>query len=138
MQNSATLSEVFEGLTALSNGAFPKQCGSCGKSYADLEQLVAETSTSEDGSGLKQVGSFSPQVEVERICSCGQLLTETFGDRRSSGEVGAQRRALFDRLLSLLIEGGMPTTMAKKELIKVMKGQPSELLNRDQLARFFS
>lgn len=137
MKDAATLSEVFEGLTALSNSAFPKQCESCGKTFSNLDQLITETTTRE-GSGLKEIGSFSPQVEVERVCSCGQVLTETFGDRRSSGDVGAQRRALFDRLLSLLTEGGMPTLMAKKELVKVMKGQPSELLNREQLARFFS
>ena len=135
--SAATLTELFDGLKALSDSAFPKTCDSCGKSYTSLEQLISETATSE-GSGLKQVGSFSPQVEVERVCSCGHILTETFSDRRASGEVGNQRRALFDRLLGLLTEGGMPTKMAKKELVKVMKGQPSELLNREQLARFFT
>ncbi len=137
MQNAASaLTEVFSDLQALSNSAFPKQCDSCQKQYVSLEQLISETS--QQGSGLKQVGGFSPQVEVERICSCGNVLKEVFNDRRSTGEVGGQRRVLFDRLFGLLTDGGMPEIMAKKELLKVMKGQPSELLNKDQLAQFFS
>mgnify|MGYP003624571415 CR=1 FL=1 len=139
MQTSAaTLSEVFDGLQALSQAAFPKQCGSCGKEYVTLEQLV-EGTTPQQGSGLKEtLAGSSPTVEMECECSCGCLLTERFSDRRSCEAVGSQRRNLFDRLLSLLTEGGMPVKMAKKELLKVMKGQSSELLDREQLARFFS
>ena len=136
--SAATLSEVFDGLQALSHSAFPKQCDSCGKQYASLEQLISETQPPQ-GSGLKEcAGDSAATVEIECQCSCGSLLTETLADRRSSEGVGSQRRGLFDRLLSLLTEGGMPEKMAKKELLKVMKGQSSELLNRDQLARFFS
>ncbi|MEH6470577.1 MAG: hypothetical protein V7752_04940 [Halopseudomonas sp.] len=138
MQASAALTEVFDGLQALSDSAFPKQCTSCGNKYATLEQLISET-TPQQGSGLKEMaGGLSPTVEVERLCGCGSTLTESFNDRRSSGGVGSQRRGLFDRLLSLLTEGGMPQKMAKKELLKVMKGQPSNLLDKEQLARFFS
>lgn len=136
MPSSATLTELFSELKALSNSAFPAQCDRCHKSYDTLEQLVAETT--QQGSGLKQVGELSPQVEMERLCSCGNRLTEMFNDRRSTGETGSQRRRLFDRLYGLLTEGGMPEKMAKKELLKVMKGQPSNLLNKDQLAQFFS
>lgn len=136
--SAITLSEVFDGLQALSDSAFPKQCASCGKQYAGLEQLVAETRP-QQGSGLKEsYVDLSATVEIECQCSCGAVLTETLNDRRSYDGVGSQRRGLFDRLLSLLTEGGMPVKMAKTELLKVMKGQPSELLNRDQLARFFS
>ncbi|MEH6823149.1 MAG: hypothetical protein V7629_04460 [Motiliproteus sp.] len=138
MQALATLTEVFDGLQALSDSAFPKQCESCSKEYVNLEQLVAET-TPPQGGGLKEaVDYLKPRVEMECLCSCGSLLTEAFNDRRASEGVGSQRRSLFERLLRLLSEGGMPVKMAKKELIKVMKGQSSELLDREQLARFFS
>lgn len=134
-QNS--LNEVFEGLQALSASAFPKQCPGCAKEYQNLEQLIAGTEP-QQGSGLKQSSGLAAQVELERLCGCGALLSESVNDRRSNDAIGNQRRMLFDRLMSLLTEGGMPEKMAKKELLKVMKGQPSELLNRDQLARFFT
>lgn len=138
MQAAATVTEVFDGLQALSGSAFPKRCESCSKEYASLEQLAAET-TAQQGSGLKEtVGDSTPRVEMECQCSCGSLLTEAFNDRRASEGIDSQRRSLFERLLSLLTEGGMPVKMAKKELIKVMKGQTSELLDREQLTRFFS
>ncbi len=136
MQVSA-LDQVFEQLQTLSSGAFPKRCDNCGKDYSGLGQLVAETQT-QQGSGLKQVvDGLGPQVEIERICGCGSLLTEVFNDRRCRGEISSQRRILFDRLFCLLTEGGMPNNMAKKELLKVMKGQPSDLLNKEQLIKFF-
>ncbi|MEH6650956.1 MAG: hypothetical protein V7707_13090 [Motiliproteus sp.] len=134
--SSSTLSDVFSDLQSLSNSAFPKHCDSCNKQYDTLEQLIAETT--QQGSGLKEVAGETPQVEVERVCSCNAFLVETFNDRRSSGATGDQRRMLFDRLFGLLTEGGMPERMAKKELLKVMKGQPSNLLDRDQLAKFFA
>ena len=137
-QSETTLSEIYEGLQALSAAAFPKQCQDCGKQYGSLEELIAQTSA-DTGSGLKASTSLlNPGVEIERSCSCGALLSESFNDRRAGGQIGAQRRTLFDRLLSLLIEGGLPQKMAKKELLKVMKGQPSDLLDKEQLARFFA
>lgn len=136
--SESALSDVFAGLQALSKSAFPKQCASCGKQYASLEQLVTET-RAQQGSGLKESrADLSATVEIECQCSCGAVLREAFNDRRNYDGVGGQRRGLFDRLLGLLTEGGMPVKMAKKELLKVMKGQPSELLDREQLARFFS
>lgn len=134
---ASSLTEVFEGLQALSNTAFPKQCSNCSKEYLNLAQLIADTEP-QQGSGLKQSGSLQPQVELERLCQCGHLLSETVNDRRSGDAIGNQRRMLFERLMRLLTEGGMPEKMAKKELLKVMKGQPSELLNKEQLARFFT
>lgn len=137
MQTSpSTLSDVFTDLQSLSNSAFPKHCDRCDKQYDSLEQLISETT--QHGSGLKEVIGEAREVKVERICCCSAVLIEKFNDRRSYGSTGDQRRMLFDRLFGLLTEGGMPERMAKKELLKVMKGQPSNLLDREQLAKFFT
>jgi hypothetical protein len=134
------LTALYKGLKLLMEGAFPKRCNSCGKDYATLDEFIDQTRPAADNSGLKQSLGVEDQLQVElfRNCTCGSTLMEEFGDRRSIDELGQKRRQLFDHLLNLLLEGGMPPGMAKGELLKVMKGRPSELLNQEQLQRFFS
>lgn len=139
MSTSPTqLETLFAGLKTLAEGAFPFTCRQCGAVYPDLQALIAKTAPAMAGSGLREVPETTPQVEMQRLCGCGADLNARFDDRRDRDELGLKRRQLFDRLLGLLTEGGMPRATAKRELLKVMRGETSELLGNAQLTRFFS
>lgn len=135
----AQLEAIFAGLKTLAEGVFPTTCPQCGAVYEDLKTLIAETAPAMAGSGLREVPEPSaPGVEMLRLCRCGAHLNARFDDRRGRDELGLKRRQLFDHLLGLLAEGGMPRATAKRELLKVMRGETSELLGNEQLIRFFS
>ena len=131
--------EVFAGLKVLAEGAFPKECSGCGKVYDTLEEFVENTSPVDSSQGLKEAGgALKPLIEMSRLCECGTGMTAQCEDRRAHSALGLKRRDLFEHLLSILSEGGMPRGMAKSEILKVMRGEGSNLLSKEQLQRFFS
>lgn len=132
------LGEIFEGLEALAEGAFPKRCPGCDRSFASLEGLIAETRPLAAGDLQAVLQDEGVRVQLRRRCACGTDLSALFDDRRASDPLGLKRRQLFDRLLSLLTDGGMDEAVAKVELLKVMRGEPSTVLGREQLQRLFS
>ncbi len=141
MQDSnSRISEVFDGLRLLAGSVFPKKCEGCGKVYDDLDQFIDETMPVDSRSGLKETvdQGQKPQLEIVRVCECGGRLIARCEDRRATSELGAKRRDLFEHLLGILSEGGMPRGMAKTEILKVMRGEKSELLTTEHLQRFFS
>ena len=131
------INEVFEGLKVLVEHGFPKECASCGAVYESIEQFVELTQPLDSSSGLKEQED-DDNVEMVRRCNCGQTLTAVCHDRRSASPMAVKRRDLFEHLLEILTEGGMPNKMAKSEILKVMRGEPSQLLTREQLQKFFS
>ncbi len=132
-------SELFEGLKALIEHGFPKECESCGAVYDNIEQFVELTNPVDSETGLKaRDGQESSDVEMVRQCGCGQALCAVCENRRSCSPMAMKRRDLFEHLLGILIDGGMPRKMAKSEILKVMRGEPSQLLTNEQLQRFFS
>ncbi len=135
-QNDANVENVVAGLKALAEGAFPQSCASCGKVYASVDQLIAETGEATDSP--ESVATGRGQVAVARRCSCGHTLQLAFEERRAQGEIADKRRNLFGHLLDILVEGGMPPGMAKAEIMKVMRGEPSTLLTTEQLQRLFA
>ena len=138
MQNSESrMNELFDGLKLLADSAFPKQCPGCSKVYAGLEQLLQETQPVDSPTGLKQPSDVA-LVALIRRCGCGAVIEEFCDDRRSQDALSIKRRELFERLLGLLLDSGMPETTAKQELLKVMKGENSELLTKEEIFRFFS
>ncbi|MCW8883643.1 MAG: hypothetical protein OQK12_00140 [Motiliproteus sp.] len=132
------INEVFEGLKALVEHGFPKECANCGTIYDSIERFVELTQPVDNDSGLKRQEGADTNIEIVRQCNCGQALTAVCHDRRSNNPMAVKRRDLFEHLLGILIEGGMPRKMAKSEILKVMRGEPSELLTREQLHKFFS
>lgn len=132
MSDSMTVNGyLFDGLRALANSAFPKHCSNCGRTYASAEQFLQETvSIRSNLSGLKESADDDDNtiVEVYRNCPCGSTLMDFFSDRRDTSEAGLRRREKFGELLQYLIQKGWDPAMARSELLKVLRGEKSELL----------
>jgi hypothetical protein len=121
--------EIFKGLKALSESAFPKRCGNCGRVFETSEQYIRETEKVSD-SGLKESydDDDTPILEVYRNCICGSTLMDFFSDRRDLSEKGLKRRAIFQKVLDILAQKGIETPVARAELLKFMRSGESELL----------
>jgi len=125
--------DLFSGLKSLSESAFPKVCSSCGKRYESAEEFLKDTkSINKEKSGLKVAEEDDGQfiVEVFRNCTCGSTLMDFFSDRRDNSERGIERRERFSSLLEKLEGKGIETSVGRNELLKVMRGQRSELLDK--------
>lgn len=123
----------YAGLRELAESAFPKHCRNCGRVYATAADFIAATEPlAPDRSGLKQSTDDDGRaiVELFRNCVCGSTLMDCFNDRRDLSETGNRRRQRFGELLDYLEGQGLAKPTARAELIKVMRGQPSELLKR--------
>lgn len=123
---------LFEGLKALSESAFPKQCNVCGRTYATVEQFVKETESIQKKSGLKSTADDDDQaiVELFRNCPCGSTLMDAFSDRRDTSASGLKRRELFGKLMDMLTQKGVDMARARAELLNFIKGRPSALLEK--------
>jgi len=131
MSKTSDRFNLFEGLKALSDASFPKKCTSCGRRFESAEEFIRQTETAREGiSGLKstQDDSDRPIVELFRNCLCGSTLMDCFNDRRDLSHPGLRRRKLFGQLLNMLQGKGMSASMARVELIKILKGEPSSVL----------
>ncbi len=123
--------DLFAGLNALAESAFPKLCRTCGREFATVEQYLRETESLRAGaSGLKQSEDDDGKVivEVYRNCPCGSTLMDFFGDRRDLSPRGLERRERFESLLAHLESQGLERGVARVELLKVLHGQGSDLL----------
>ncbi len=125
-------SELFNNLKALSDASFPKRCAMCGREYASVEEYVEKTQDVSGQSGLKKGydDDDKPIVELFRNCVCGSTLMDCFNDRRDVSEGGLKRRKLFGKLITMLSEKGIEAGKARQELLKVMRGEPSEVLEK--------
>jgi hypothetical protein len=124
---------LFANLRALEESTFPKDCRTCGRSYATAAEFATATfALTADRSGLKQTcdEDGKPIVELFRNCVCGSTLMSDFQDRRDFSPAGGKRRQRFDELLHLIQGRGIDGAVARRELLKLMRGQKSELLDR--------
>lgn len=122
---------LLAGLNALAESAFPKRCRNCGAVFADVADYVKRTvPVSATRSGLKQSVDDDGRtiVELYRNCTCGSTLMDFFSDRRDLSEGGNRRRQRFAELLDYLIGRGLVREVARGELLKVMRGEKSEIL----------
>lgn len=125
--------EFLAGLQALADSAFPKRCSYCGKVYETVQAFVAETVSVRQGiSGAKASFGDNEEVIVElyRNCVCGSTLMDFFSDRRDHSERGVKRRQKFEELMQYLIAQGVPAVQARTELLSVLRGGTSQLLQR--------
>ncbi|TVT51125.1 MAG: oxidoreductase [Denitromonas halophila] len=125
--------ELLAGLKALAASAFPKRCANCGHVYQDEAAYLSETlPISPNASGLKRSedDDGATIVEAFRNCACGSTMMDFFSDRRDDTEAGERRRARFGELLSYLTDRGLAPDAARRELRKVMRGEPSDVLQR--------
>ena len=126
-------SELFKGLRELAESAFPKKCTNCGRLFVSAEQFLLETQdVNASTTGLKQSedDDGSKIIEVFRNCPCGSTLMEFFNDRRGTSEAGTKRREKFEKLLDFLLDNNFDKMMARMELIKVLRGEKSEVLSK--------
>lgn len=122
---------LYSGLQELAASAFPKRCPACGRCYRDAADYVAQTLHVANGSsGLKQSIDDDGQVIVElfRNCVCGSTLMDSFRNRRDCSEAGQRRRARFADVLGKLVAQGLERSLARTELLKVLRGEPSPIL----------
>jgi hypothetical protein len=122
---------LFDGLKALAEAAFPKRCPSCGRTFDDARQFLAETDALRQGaSGLKQSvdDDAATIVEVYRNCSCGSTLMDFFSNRRDATDAGAHRRRLFEKVMSNLESKGMTRAEGRAYLLRMMRGDQDDAL----------
>ena len=118
--------DFFTGLQALAETAFPKACPTCGHVYHSSEQFLRETSQSGmHASGLRQTKGDDGETIVEafRNCVCGSTMMDEFSNRRNQTEKGEQQRQKFASILEKMINKGIEKTIARNELLKVMRGE---------------
>lgn len=122
--------ELFKGLKALSDNAFPKECAVCGRVYHSPRDFIQQSESIAGRSGLKPSydDDDRPMVELFRNCVCGSTLMDFFSDRRDTSPAGLKRRQVFSKMLTHLDERGMDNETARQELLKVMRGDTSEKL----------
>jgi hypothetical protein len=123
---------LFNGLKALSDASFPKKCAFCGQAYANVEEYVRKTEDVLGKSGLKKSydDDDNPIVELFRNCVCGSTLMDCFNDRRDISGSGLKRRELFGKLLEMLTAKGINRDVARGELMKVLKGEASPIIEK--------
>jgi len=122
----------LNGLSSFIESAFPKTCAVCGKKYLTAEQFLTETDNMPSGrSSLKEAleDDGTSIVEVFRNCGCGSTLMDEFNSRRNNSEQGQKKRDEFNKLLKFLESQNVPTAKARTEILKLYKGEKSELLN---------
>ncbi len=123
--------ELYAGLQALAESAFPKRCNNCGRSFATAAEFIAATENIPGRrSGFKATRDDDGQsiVELFRNCSCGSTLMDNFSDRRDLSEAGLKRRQRFGELLDYLVAQGLAFETARAELKKVLRGERSTIL----------
>ena len=124
--------DIYQGLKALEDTAFPKQCATCGRNYATADAFIKETESLVDNTGLMEGFSFEEEedvtIELYRNCVCGSTLVDWFSDRRDTSPKGLERREVFGKLLDLIASKGIDINYARVELLKTLRGQESTLL----------
>lgn len=121
---------LYAGLQEIASGTFPKACAVCGRKYATIDDYVRQTGRVFGRSGLKQTLDDDGRVVVElfRNCVCGSTLMDCFNNRRETSAEGTRRRQRFSELIELLIGEGMAREPAQQELLKVLRGEQSDIL----------
>lgn len=131
--NNQFYNELFNGLKALAESAFPKKCANCGRIFESADQFLFETKEiNELTTGLKQSedDDGTKIIEVFRNCPCGSTLMDFFSNRRDLSKAGEKRREKFEELLNFLSENGLDRKTARTELIKVVQGEKSDVLSK--------
>jgi hypothetical protein len=124
--------ELFDGLKALAEAAFPKSCACCGRVYETVEEFLQETDKiptvkSSMKSAIEDDGSTV--VEVFRNCPCGSTLMDDFNDRRDMSEKGNIRRQHFNRMMDYLETKGLTKDVSRAELINGARGEKPSVLS---------
>ena len=124
--------ELFDGLNALAESAFPKSCACCGRTYKTAKEFLHETEkipTAESSMKAAVEDDGSTIVEVFRNCPCGSTLMDEFNDRRDMSDKGNKRRQHFNRMMGYLEQKGITKEVSREELLKILRGEKSTTLS---------
>ena len=124
--------EIFRGLRALEETMFPKECAACGRVYKDLGGFLEQTHNTVGSSGLMAVDGRrrASMIGVFRNCVCRSTLLVPCRDRRSRTRRQLKRRRIFGELLDTMEKRGWPRGDARQELLKLMRGEKSRILDK--------
>jgi hypothetical protein len=128
--------EFYAGLQELVASDFPKRCGNCGREYRNAAEFLAGTQpVRANASGLEQSQDDGGQMIVDlfRKCVCGATLFESFGNRRDLDEDGVKRRMRFQDMVDKLVAMGYAEETIRGELLKLMRGQPNDVISLAKL-----
>ncbi|MCC6543641.1 MAG: oxidoreductase [Nitrospirae bacterium] len=131
MNTESLITELYSGLQFMKASAFPKKCQSCGKVYDNANDFFIQTQSLRGKSGLRHSLDDDDKslVELFRNCICGSTMMEECRDRRDTSEMGLRRREKFGQLLDLLKNSGIDAGIAREELLRVMRGEQSDVLH---------
>jgi hypothetical protein len=132
-ERAKQLAGFLNGLRELAESAFPKKCPTCGRVFESAAEFIAQTQpvrASHSGVKATQDDNGLALLEIYRNCPCGSTLMDFFSERRDTSDRGLQRRRRFGELLDYLVSNGMDKVIARAELLKVMRGEPSEVLKK--------
>ena len=123
----------YSGLRPREDSAYPRKCRNCGRVFETPDDFFTETrDIRADKSGLKQLVDDDSLIMVEafRNCPCGSTLMDYFDNRRNNSAAGRAKRKKFGELLNYLVQSGLDAQVAYAELIKITRGEESEILAR--------
>jgi hypothetical protein len=131
------LETFYKDLQTLVDTTFPKKCTKCGMMFNSQEEFLRNTIpvrdlTFEDKSGLFSLegGGVETTIGVFRNCTCGTTLMADFQDRRDGSDVGQDRRDQFSKVLEELVEHGEDALAARDELLKILRGERSDVIEK--------
>ena len=127
------LGDFLHGLRELAEASFPKRCPTCERIFETAAEFVAQTQpvrASHSGVKQSQDDNGVAMLELYRNCPCGSTLMDFFSERRDTSDKGLLRRKRFEDLHAYLVTNGVDKVLARAELLKVMRGEPSELLKK--------
>lgn len=128
------------GLTAFTENSFPKKCERCSKIYVTRKDLLRETgyasnshqnepSTKANSTKANSKSQDLPHdIEMCCNCSCGAKLVCVPIAFRTPFNTERSRREKFGVMLESLVKHGIEEKTARAELITLLSGKPSKLI----------
>lgn len=123
------------GLTAFTENSFPKKCESCNKIYVTRKDLLRETGYASDShqdepstKTNSNTQDLPHDIEMCCNCSCGAKLVCVPIAFRTPFNTERSRREKFGVMLKSLIKHGIEEETARAELITLLSGKPSKLI----------
>ncbi len=113
--------KIFEGLTPVKEGVFPKKCSKCGTVYENFMDFIDRTQELSNTSGLQYFGEGQNLTVLFRNCFCQSTLVISCKNRRDESERGVERRETFDKILKLLVQVHPDEKSCREELLKLMR-----------------
>ena len=123
---------LYDNLKTLTETAFPKKCSTCGQVFNSPDDFINNSESLPGSTGIKSTlgDDDMPIIELFRNCLCGSTLMDEFQDRRDISNQGKKRRDVFENILNILEEKGIPKTRTREELLNFMHGGHSPFLEK--------